>query len=229
MTIRAVTASAAGIAVATLLVTMLVTGNSPMPRPEPTAAAAQTPGAAKAGESEAPQIADPQKRRDLRVLDNGCALQPARHPAAAARSSGRRTARTPTRSAGSARWATAWACTAPTSTASEVDEAVAQARVDLAHQRVPWISFKLPHSWGAMASGAGDAWALRPRRASSPGCTAPSGSRSTTSPRATATSSDWTAMQTRLGADRARGRTQRRLLGHPHRLEPALRRAPVLA
>ena len=30
-----------------------------------------------------------------------------------------------------------------------------------------------------------------------------------------------------VGADRARGRTQRRLLGHPQRLEPALRRAPV--
>lgn len=43
--------------------------------------------------------------------------------------------------------------------ASGVDSAVRQARTDLAQGRLPWMSFKLPHSWEQMASGAGDAWA----------------------------------------------------------------------
>ncbi|WKN46984.1 cellulase family glycosylhydrolase [Nocardioides sp. Arc9.136] len=43
--------------------------------------------------------------------------------------------------------------------ASGVDSAVRQARTDLAHGRLPWMSFKLPLSWEQMASGAGDAWA----------------------------------------------------------------------
>lgn len=41
----------------------------------------------------------------------------------------------------------------------QVDSAVRTAKRDLAHRRVPWISFKLPHSWRQMANGAGDAWA----------------------------------------------------------------------
>ncbi|WP_370618050.1 cellulase family glycosylhydrolase [Mumia qirimensis] len=43
--------------------------------------------------------------------------------------------------------------------ASQVDAAVRTAEQDLALGRLPWISFKLPTSWEAMASGAGDAWA----------------------------------------------------------------------
>jgi hypothetical protein len=33
------------------------------------------------------------------------------------------------------------------------------ARADLALRRLPWISFKAPYSWAAMARGKGDAWA----------------------------------------------------------------------
>jgi len=43
--------------------------------------------------------------------------------------------------------------------ASGVGAAVAAARTDLAHGRLPWLSFKLPYSWTDMAAGRGDAWA----------------------------------------------------------------------
>jgi len=42
---------------------------------------------------------------------------------------------------------------------SQVDKAVSVAKADLALDRIPWISFKLPYSWGEMAAGKGDAWA----------------------------------------------------------------------
>lgn len=41
----------------------------------------------------------------------------------------------------------------------QVDWAVRTAEEDLGAGRLPWISFKLPHSWSEMAAGAGDAWA----------------------------------------------------------------------
>jgi hypothetical protein len=41
----------------------------------------------------------------------------------------------------------------------DVLTAVTVARDDLAHQRLPWLSFKMPGSWEAMRDGAGDAWA----------------------------------------------------------------------
>jgi hypothetical protein len=44
-------------------------------------------------------------------------------------------------------------------TGSQVGSAVTTARRDLAHGRLPWMSFKLPFSWADMASGRGDAWA----------------------------------------------------------------------
>jgi hypothetical protein len=37
--------------------------------------------------------------------------------------------------------------------------AVRTAKSDHAAGRIPWMSFKAPHSWSAMAGGAGDAWA----------------------------------------------------------------------
>jgi hypothetical protein len=43
--------------------------------------------------------------------------------------------------------------------ARHVRDAVQVARTDLAAHRLPWISFKLPHSWADMAAGKGDAWA----------------------------------------------------------------------
>ncbi len=42
---------------------------------------------------------------------------------------------------------------------SGVTKAVATAKADVAHDRIPWISFKTPYSWTLMAAGAGDAWA----------------------------------------------------------------------
>ena len=33
------------------------------------------------------------------------------------------------------------------------------AKADVANKRIPWMSFKAPYSWSAMASGKGDAWA----------------------------------------------------------------------
>ncbi|WP_228552090.1 hypothetical protein, partial [Mumia zhuanghuii] len=42
---------------------------------------------------------------------------------------------------------------------TQVDGAVKTAAADLEAGRLPWISFKLPHSWAEMAQGAGDAWA----------------------------------------------------------------------
>ncbi|HQR28331.1 MAG TPA: cellulase family glycosylhydrolase [Nocardioides sp.] len=42
--------------------------------------------------------------------------------------------------------------------ASQIKQAARTARADLAAGRLPWISFKAPHSWAAMATGAGDAW-----------------------------------------------------------------------
>lgn len=43
--------------------------------------------------------------------------------------------------------------------AGQVDASVAYARADLASGRLPWISYKLPYSWAAMAAGRGDRWA----------------------------------------------------------------------
>lgn len=43
--------------------------------------------------------------------------------------------------------------------ATGTDKAVKAARLDLANGRLPWISFRLPHSWEKMADGDGDAWA----------------------------------------------------------------------
>lgn len=42
---------------------------------------------------------------------------------------------------------------------TQVDSAVTTAKTDIANKRIPWISFKLPHSWNDMAAGKGDAWA----------------------------------------------------------------------
>ncbi len=56
-------------------------------------------------------------------------------------------------------------------TGSQVDKAVRVAAGDLAKDRLPWISFKLPHSWQQMTAGAGDAWVrdLSRRLAALPG------------------------------------------------------------
>jgi hypothetical protein len=43
--------------------------------------------------------------------------------------------------------------------AGQVKGAVRVVKADLAAKRLPWISFQVPSSWGAMANGRGDAWA----------------------------------------------------------------------
>jgi hypothetical protein len=43
--------------------------------------------------------------------------------------------------------------------ASQVSSAVNSAKADAAKNRVPWMSFKPPYSWGDMAAGKGDVWA----------------------------------------------------------------------
>lgn len=44
-------------------------------------------------------------------------------------------------------------------TGSNVSSAIRTATTDIAAGRVPWLSFKLPYSWTAMADGKGDVWA----------------------------------------------------------------------
>jgi hypothetical protein len=81
--------------------------------------------------------------------------------------------------------------------ARQVDTAVAVARQDLAHGRLPWISFKMPYSWGRMADGAGDRWAqdLTARLAQLPG---PVWVALHHEPEGDGRIEDWTAMQERL-------------------------------
>ena len=43
----------------------------------------------------------------------------------------------------------------------DVSSAVRTARADAAKNRLPWLSFKAPYSWAAMARGRGDSWARR--------------------------------------------------------------------
>ncbi len=43
--------------------------------------------------------------------------------------------------------------------ATQVDKGVANAKADLAKNRIPWISYKMPFSWQDMVAGKGDAWA----------------------------------------------------------------------
>ena len=42
---------------------------------------------------------------------------------------------------------------------SNIASAVRTAKADASKKRVPWMSFKAPYSWSAMANGKGDAWA----------------------------------------------------------------------
>jgi hypothetical protein len=81
---------------------------------------------------------------------------------------------------------------------SQVNSAVNTARTDLSNGRLPWISFKLPYSWGRMAAGDGDAWArdLATKLAQLPG---PVWVAFHHEPEGDGMIKDWTAMQRRLG------------------------------
>ena len=43
--------------------------------------------------------------------------------------------------------------------AGQESSAISRAADDIAHGRLPWLSFKLPYGWADMANGRGDAWA----------------------------------------------------------------------
>ena len=81
--------------------------------------------------------------------------------------------------------------------ASQVSAAVDRARADLVAGRVPWLSFKAPASWAAMATGAGDAWAqdLANRLGGLPG---PVWVAVHHEPEGDGPAADWKAMQQRL-------------------------------
>ena len=68
---------------------------------------------------------------------------------------------------------------------------------DIAHHRIPWISFKLPYSWADMAAGKGDAWtrdlATRLSKLNGPVWLALHHE-----PEGDGTMADWTAMQEHL-------------------------------
>jgi hypothetical protein len=83
-------------------------------------------------------------------------------------------------------------------TGSQVDSAVNTARTDLSNGRLPWISFKVPYSWGRMAAGDGDAWArdLATKLAQLPG---PVWVAFHHEPEGDGVIEDWTAMQRHLG------------------------------
>ena len=88
--------------------------------------------------------------------------------------------------------------------AEQVDTAASVAREDLARGRLPWISFKLPHSWGGMASGVGDDWVedVTQKLAELPG---PVWVAFHHEPEGDGRIEDWTAMQERLAPMVRRG------------------------
>lgn len=81
---------------------------------------------------------------------------------------------------------------------TQVSSAVAAAKSDLAAGRLPWMSFKLPHSWSKMASGSGDAWTkdLAVRLSKLPG---PVWVAFHHEPEGEGNIQDWKKMQERLG------------------------------
>jgi hypothetical protein len=167
MSTRALTSPAARVAAVVLLAGLLVVGGATAPRPAPatvetlhTAAPTKTDADSAQGRVERmSQVpASARKRLGLRVLSNGCPYSQRGIPGCGVLLGAAYGANTDP---------TAWEQSMghPLGVhrtyyaADEVHDAVLTAREDIAHQRVPWISFKLPYSWGEMAAGRGDAWA----------------------------------------------------------------------
>jgi hypothetical protein len=98
-----------------------------------------------------------ERRREMRILSNGCNYDTRGIPRCGAllgaaygsNSSPRRWERSMGRGLGVHR---------TYYDGDGVDEAVETARTDLRHNRVPWMSFKLPFSWEEMRDGRGDNW-----------------------------------------------------------------------
>jgi hypothetical protein len=191
MTIRALSSPATGITVVALLLALLVTGGATAaPRPESTASgtgAAPTVRTVPKVDERVPAISE---------LSNGCRYStrgiPAcgvflgaayggnTDPAVWERAMGHRLGVHRTYYA-----------------ADEVGVAVRTAQDDLAYHRIPWISFKVPYSWAAMAAGSGDAWARGLAERLS-GLDGPVWIAFHHEPEGDGVIEDWTAMQERL-------------------------------
>ncbi len=164
MTTRAVTATLAVLAVAALAVALVASLVSAPAAPRrdlapPPTASPTTTTVTPEPDRVSPVPDSPERRRAMRVLTDGCrysergipdcgtllgaAYGANTNPADWEQSLGR----------GLGLHRTYFA-------ADEVNEAVWTARDDLEHQRLPWVSFKVPRSWADMAAGQGDEWAL---------------------------------------------------------------------
>ena len=105
--------------------------------------------------AEVPRSAD--QRRSQRILSNGCDYDTRGIPSCGAllgaaygsNSSPRRWERSMGRALGVHR---------TYYDGDRMDQAVQTARSDLRHNRVPWMSFKLPYTWEEMRDGRGDGW-----------------------------------------------------------------------
>jgi hypothetical protein len=161
--IRALTSPAAGVAAVVLLLVLFISGAATSPRavtiadhPENVAGA----GPGRVGDavrlSKVP--ASPAKRRALRVLSNGCQYDRRGIPSCGVLLGAAYGSNTDP-----ARWEQSMdhrlGVHRTYFTAYEVEEAVLIAQDDLRHQRLPWVSFKVPYSWTEMAAGHGDEWA----------------------------------------------------------------------
>jgi hypothetical protein len=166
MSIKALTSPATRVAAGALLAGLLVVGGATAPSSTPEAGGTMrtaAPTEVDAGGDHVARLAQvpdsPQKRLTLGVLDNGCPYSRRGIPQCGVLLGAAYGSNTdPTAWEGSMGHRlgvhrTYWG-------PDEVLLAVQTARQDVAHQRVPWISFKLPYSWSEMAAGQGDNWAL---------------------------------------------------------------------
>jgi hypothetical protein len=165
MSIKALTSPATRVAAVALLAGLLVGGGatvSSAPRSADETIRTAAPTTVDAGREHVTRLAQvpesPKKRLGLRVLDNGCPYSKRGIPKCGVllgAAYGSNTDPTAWERSMGHRLGVHRTYYGP----DEVALAVRTARDDVAHQRVPWISFKLPYSWGEMAAGQGDAWA----------------------------------------------------------------------
>jgi hypothetical protein len=165
MTITALTSPATRAVAAVLTAGLFVVGGATAPSSPPAAGGTvrtAAPTDVDAGRAHVARLSEvpssPKKRLDLRVLDNGCPYSLRGIPKCGVllgAAYGSNTDPTVWEQSMGHRLGVHRTYWGP----DEVALAVQTARDDVAHQRIPWISFKLPYSWGEMAAGLGDAWA----------------------------------------------------------------------
>ncbi len=163
MSTRARISAPAGVAVVLAILVLLLVGGATVPRSTP-----DTRRAAESGPSAIDEIAGQDRlkvvpssakvRRELRVLSNGCRYNHRGIPRCGALLGAAYGSNTDP-SDWEREMGRGLGVHRTYYDADEVGEAVHTARLDLRHERVPWISFKLPHGWAEMAAGAGDEWA----------------------------------------------------------------------